>query len=87
MGCQEQSALKVPWLSCAVVQVLVCNTVRKCMQTSKHMIGVHGSSIVWEEGVDNDDNVGDEDAHIMSFERSDAEEDNLLLNESEGGNS
>jgi len=43
--------------------------------------------IVWEEGVDNDDNVGDEEAHITSFERSDAEEDNLLLNESEGGNS
>ena len=46
VGRQERSTLKVPWSSCTVVQVLVCNTVRKCMQTSKHIIWVHGSSMV-----------------------------------------
>jgi hypothetical protein len=44
---QEQSTLKVPWSSCTIVQVLVRNTVsRKCRQTSKHIIWVHGSSMV-----------------------------------------
>ena len=38
VGRQERSTLKVPRSSCTVVQVLVCNTVRKCMQTSKHII-------------------------------------------------
>ena len=47
VGRQEQSTLKVPWSSCTIVQVLVRNTVsRKCRQTSKHIIWVHGSSMV-----------------------------------------